>query len=145
MSDTQDNHQLLQLTAQIISAHVSHNSVSPDMLPTLIREVYQSLSGTETGTPEASLPPEPAVNPKKSVSPDYIICLEDGKKLKMLRRHLKSAYNLTPEQYRERWQLASDYPMVAPNYAKQRSNLAKKIGLGTKSVGSVSNARGKKG
>ncbi len=132
MSDSQSNSQLLQLTAQIIAAHVSHNSVTTDMLPALIRDVYQSLSGTETPVPEVMTPPEPAVNPKKSVFNDYIICLEDGKKLKMLRRHLKSAYNLTPEQYRERWQLPAEYPMVAPSYAKQRSNLAKKIGLGTK-------------
>jgi predicted transcriptional regulator len=132
MSESQSNSQLLQLTAQIIAAHVSHNSVTTDMLPTLIREVYQSLSGTETPAAEVVVPPEPAVNPKKSVFNDYIICLEDGKKLKMLRRHLKSAYNLTPEQYRERWQLSAEYPMVAPSYAKQRSNLAKKIGLGTK-------------
>ncbi|MDD2876167.1 MAG: MucR family transcriptional regulator [Acidiphilium sp.] len=132
MSDSQNNNQLLQLTAQIIAAHVSHNSVTTEMLPALIRDVYQSLSGTETPVAEVSVPPEPAVNPKKSVFNDYIICLEDGKKLKMLRRHLKSAYNLTPEQYRERWQLPAEYPMVAPSYAKQRSNLAKKIGLGTK-------------
>lgn len=137
MSDAQDNQRLLQLTAQIISAHVSHNSVTTEMLPTLIREVYQSLSGTETIVPEVASPPEPAVNPKKSVFNDYIICLEDGKKLKMLRRHLKSAYNLTPEQYRERWSLSPEYPMVAPSYAKQRSTLAKKIGLGTKSAGAA--------
>jgi predicted transcriptional regulator len=132
MPESQDNQQLLQLTAQIVSAHVSHNSVSAEMLPALIRDVYQSLSGTEQPVEEPPPPLEPAVNPKKSVFNDYIICLEDGKKLKMLRRHLKSAYNLTPEQYRERWGLANDYPMVAPAYAKQRSNLAKKIGLGTK-------------
>ncbi|MGC9269374.1 MucR family transcriptional regulator [Acidiphilium sp.] len=132
MSDAPTNSHLLDLTAQIIAAHVSHNSVTTDMLPALIRDVYQSLSGTETPVVEVAPPPEPAVNPKKSVFNDYIICLEDGKKLKMLRRHLKSAYNLTPEQYRERWQLPAEYPMVAPSYAKQRSNLAKKIGLGTK-------------
>ena len=142
MSDSQNNEHLLQLTAEIISAHVSHNSVTPEMLPTLIREVYRSLSGSETQKPEVAPLPEPAVNPKKSVFTDYIICLEDGKKLKMLRRHLKSAYNLSPEQYRERWQLPPDYPMVAPSYAKQRSNLAKKIGLGTKPAAQV--ARGKK-
>lgn len=150
MSDQQNNTQLLQLTAQIIAAHVSHNSVTTEMLPSLIRDVYKSLSGTETPVVEAPVPPEPAVNPKKSVFNDYIICLEDGKKLKMLRRHLKSAYNLTPEQYRERWQLPSEYPMVAPSYAKQRSNLAKKIGLGTKPTTSAAapvaatSSRGKK-
>jgi predicted transcriptional regulator len=132
MSDAQFNDQLLNLTAQIVSAHVSHNAVTADALPSLIREVYRSLSGSEIKTDEVVLRPEPAVNPKKSVFPDYIICLEDGKKLKMLRRHLKSAYNMTPEQYRERWELDTTYPMVAPNYAKQRSSLAKKIGLGTK-------------
>jgi predicted transcriptional regulator len=147
MPDNQDNQQLLQLTAQIVSAHVSHNSVTAEMLPALIRDVYLSLSGTEAPVEEVVLPPEPAVNPKKSVFNDYIICLEDGKKLKMLRRHLKSAYNLTPEQYRERWGLAHDYPMVAPSYAKQRSNLAKKIGLGTKSAGAPppTPAKGRKG
>ena len=141
MSDSQTNEHLLQLTAEIISAHVSHNSVTPEMLPTLIREVYRSLSGSETQKPAAAPLPEPAVNPKKSVFADYIICLEDGKKLKMLRRHLKSAYKLSPEQYRERWQLPPDYPMVAPNYAKQRSNLAKKIGLGTKPAAQAARAK----
>ena len=135
MSETQFSDQLLNLTAQIVSAHVSHNAVTAEALPSLIREVYRSLSGSEVKVDEATPRPEPAVNPKKSVFPDYIICLEDGKKLKMLRRHLKSAYNMTPEQYRERWELDSTYPMVAPNYAKQRSSLAKKIGLGTKPGG----------
>ncbi|HEX7390919.1 MAG TPA: MucR family transcriptional regulator [Acidiphilium sp.] len=146
MSDSQTNEHLLELTAEIVSAHVSHNSVTPEMLPNLIREVYRSLSGSDVQKPAEAPLPEPAVNPKKSVFPDYIICLEDGKKLKMLRRHLKSAYNLTPEQYRERWQLGPDYPMVAPNYAKQRSSLAKKIGLGTKPAAQAQaqTTRGKK-
>ena len=97
----------------------------------MIQEVFKTLSGVgkEPAQPDR---PQPAVPIKKSVFPDHIICLEDGKKLKMLKRHLKTAYNLTPEQYRERWGLASDYPMVAPNYARHRSSLAKKIGLGTK-------------
>jgi predicted transcriptional regulator len=122
---------VLGLTAQIVSAHVSNNSVSPDALPALIQEVYKTLAGVgkEPATPEK---PQPAVPVKKSLLPDHIICLEDGKKLKMLKRHLKTSYNLTPEQYRERWGLAPDYPMVAPNYAMHRSSLAKKIGLGTK-------------
>jgi predicted transcriptional regulator len=122
---------VLGLTAQIVSAHVSNNSVSPDALPALIQEVYKTLAGVgkEPTAPEKLLP---AVPVKKSLLPDHIICLEDGKKLKMLKRHLKTSYNLTPEQYRERWGLAPDYPMVAPNYARHRSSLAKKIGLGTK-------------
>ena len=123
---------VLGLTAQIVSAHVSNNSVAPDALPALIQEVYKTLAGVgkEPAIPER---PQPAVPVKKSLLPDHIICLEDGKKLKMLKRHLKTSYNLTPEQYRERWGLAPDYPMVAPNYARHRSSLAKKIGLGTKS------------
>jgi predicted transcriptional regulator len=122
---------VLGLTAQIVSAHVSNNSVSPDALPSLIQEVYKTLAGVgkEPAEPER---PQPAVPVKRSVFPDHIVCLEDGKKLKMLKRHLKTAYNMTPEQYRDRWDLGSDYPMVAPNYAKHRSSLAKKIGLGTK-------------
>jgi len=122
---------LLELTAEIVSAHVSNNSVAVSDLPGLIQQVYATLAavGKAPAQPER---PQPAVPIKKSVHPDYIICLEDGKKLKMLKRHLKTAYNMTPEQYRERWQLPPDYPMVAPNYAKHRSSLAKKIGLGTK-------------
>jgi len=125
---------VLGLTAQIVSAHVSNNSVTTDALPSLIQEVYKTLAGVgkEPIQPEK---PQPAVPIKKSVFPDHIICLEDGKKLKMLKRHLKTAYNMTPEQYRERWSLGADYPMVAPNYARHRSSLAKKIGLGTKPRG----------
>jgi predicted transcriptional regulator len=123
---------LLILTAQIVAAHVSNNSVPLGDLPGLIHQVHQALRGV--GTPAAmTARPQPAVAIKKSVMPDYIVCLEDGKKLKMLKRHLKTAYNLTPEQYRERWELPPDYPMVAPNYAKQRSQLARDLGLGTKS------------
>ena len=118
----------LTLTVQIVAAHVSKNRVAVDGLPRLIEEIYKTLA--EAGaTPER---PRPVVPIKKSVTPDYIICLEDGKKLKMLKRHLRSAYNLTPEEYRERWGLAPDYPMVAPNYTKQRRRLAKQIGLGTR-------------
>jgi predicted transcriptional regulator len=125
---------VLGLTVQIVSAHVSNNSVTPDALPTLIQEVYRTLSGVGKETPQPDKP-QPAVSIKKSVFPDHIVCLEDGKQLKMLKRHLKTAYNMSPEQYRERWGLPSDYPMVAPNYAKHRSSLAKKIGLGTKPRG----------
>ena len=125
---------VLGLTAQIVSAHVSNNSVTPYALPSLIQEVYRTLSGVGKEPVQAERP-QPAVPVKRSVFPDHIVCLEDGKKLKMLKRHLKTSYNLTPDQYRERWGLAPDYPMVAPSYAKHRSALAKKIGLGTKPRG----------
>lgn len=123
---------LLALTAQIVAAHVSNNPVPLGDLPGLIHQVHQALRGVRT-PPAVGARREPVVPIKKSVTPDYIVCLEDGKKLKMLKRHLKTAYNLTPEQYRERWELPPDYPMVAPNYAKQRSQLARDLGLGTKS------------
>jgi predicted transcriptional regulator len=122
---------LLNLTAQIVAAHVANNSVAMGELPKLIHDVHRALSGVGDKTGLGARP-DPAVPVKKSVLPDYIVCLEDGKKLKMLKRHLKTAYNLTPDQYRERWGLPLDYPMVAPNYAKTRSSLAKKIGLGTR-------------
>jgi predicted transcriptional regulator len=134
MNDLAQSVDVLGLTAQIVSAHVSNNSVTPDALPTLIQDVYRTLSGIGR-EPVATDKPQPAVPVKKSVFADHIICLEDGKKLKMLKRHLKTAYNMSPEQYRERWGLPPDYPMVAPNYAKHRSSLAKKIGLGTKPRG----------
>ena len=127
---------LLGLTAEIVSAHVSNNPVSLGDLPNLIQDVYRTLASV--GLPAVKPQPErpqPAVPIKKSITPEYLICLEDGKKLKMLKRHLQTSYGLTPEQYRERWGLTSDYPMVAPNYAKHRSTLAKKIGLGTKPRG----------
>ncbi len=123
---------LITLTSDIVAAHVSNNSVSVDEVPTLISNVYSALSGLngETATNEA--PPEPAVPIRSSVKKDYIICLEDGKKMKMLKRHLKTAYDMTPEEYRARWNLPSDYPMVAPSYAEKRRELAVKIGLGRK-------------
>ncbi|MBX5454570.1 MAG: MucR family transcriptional regulator [Acidobacteriia bacterium] len=121
---------ILGLTAQIVAAHLANNSVPLDALPTLIQEVYKTLANIGKEQPSVPDRPQPAVPIRRSVFPDYIICLEDGKKLKMLKRHLKTAYNMTPEQYRERWGLPADYPMVAPNYAKHRSSLAKKIGLG---------------
>lgn len=132
MSDTAENKELLTLTADIVAAHVSNNTVAIVDLPLLIQKVHQSLS--TIGHPIEKQPerPVPAVPVKKSVTNDFIICLEDGKPLKMLKRHLKTAYNISPEEYRERWGLTPDYPMVAPNYAKQRSELAKKIGLGTR-------------
>lgn len=124
---------LLDLTTEIVSAHVSNNTVKSEDLPALIQKIYKTLAEVGSAHFKAFSRPEPAVSIKKSVSPEYIICLEDGKKLKMLKRHLKTAYNMTPDEYRERWGLPMDYPMVAPNYAKQRSHLAMKIGLGTRS------------
>jgi predicted transcriptional regulator len=131
MADQAANMGVLGLTAQIVSAHVSNNPVPTEALPALIQEVYRTLAGVGRDAPEPDRP-QPAVPVKKSVFPDHIICLEDGKKLKMLKRHLKTAYNMTPEEYKERWGLPADYPMVAPNYARHRSSLAKRIGLGTK-------------
>ena len=132
MNNSDQAGDLLALTTEIVAAHVSNNTVSVGDLPQLINQVYQSLANIGTAPAVPAERPQPAVSPKKSVHADYIICLEDGKKLKMLKRHLKTAYNMTPETYRERWGLAADYPMVAPNYARQRSRLAKEIGLGTR-------------
>ena len=134
MVDHPANQNVLGLTAQIVSAHVSNNPFLRMRCRSLIQEVYKTLAGVGK-EPIAAERPQPAVPVKKSVFPDHIVCLEDGKKLKMLKRHLKTAYNMTPEQYRERWGLPPDYPMVAPNYARHRSSLAKKIGLGTKPRG----------
>lgn len=122
--------ELLPLATDIVSAHLSNNTVPVSELPQLIREVYQTLATLGGPKTAAAERPTPVVPIKKSVMPDYIVCLEDGKKLKMLKRHLKTRYGLTPEEYRERWGLPADYPMVAPNYAIQRRDLAKKIGLG---------------
>ncbi|MEM7743440.1 MAG: MucR family transcriptional regulator [Pseudomonadota bacterium] len=127
-----DRADLLALTSDIVSAHVSNNSVPPGELPNLIETVFGTLSGLSSPQEEPKVELKPAVNPKKSVTDDYIICLEDGKQLKMLKRHLKTAYDMTPEEYRAKWGLPHDYPMVAPNYAKKRQELAKKIGLGRK-------------
>jgi predicted transcriptional regulator len=134
MTEISPGSDVLGLTAQIVSAHVSNNAVAPDALPSLIQDVYRSLAGVGKEPVHADKP-QPFVPIKKSVFPDHIVCLEDGKQLKMLKRHLKTAYNMTPEQYRDRWSLPPDYPMVAPNYAKHRSSLAKQIGLGTKPRG----------
>ncbi|WP_374762829.1 MucR family transcriptional regulator [Yunchengibacter salinarum] len=122
--------ELLSLTADIVSAHVTNNTVTATELPKLIEDVYNILNRVDGGEKAVEEKPEPAVPIKKSIQPDYIVCLEDGKKLKMLKRHIKTRYDMSPEDYRERWGLPSDYPMVAPNYAKQRRELAKKIGLG---------------
>ena len=132
MESTEQNNDLLTLTTEIVAAHVSNNTVALGDLPQLINQVYSSLANIGTAPVAPVARPQPAVSIKKSVQPDYIVCLEDGKKLKMLKRHLKTAYNMSPEAYRERWKLSSDYPMVAPNYARQRSRLAKEIGLGTR-------------
>ncbi|MCH8154672.1 MAG: MucR family transcriptional regulator [Proteobacteria bacterium] len=132
MTDQAKPSELLALTTNIVAAHVTNNSVAVADLPRLIREVHDTLASVSGAGGREPERPTPAVAIKKSVTPDFIICLEDGKKLKMLKRHLKTAYNMTPEQYRERWGLSADYPMVAPNYAKQRSRLAKQIGLGTR-------------
>ena len=130
MNEKQDSNALLQLTTEIVAAHTSNNKVSLAELPELIQSVYRSLNSI--GAEPVEERPEPAVAIKKSVFPDYVVCLEDGKKLKMLKRHLMTSYGMTPDDYRARWGLPSDYPMVAPNYAQHRSELAKKIGLGLK-------------
>ncbi|MGE3692064.1 MAG: MucR family transcriptional regulator [Novosphingobium sp.] len=123
---------LITLTSDIVAAHVSNNGVSVDDLPSLITNVFGALAGLGQPPAAPEKPPEPAVSIRSSIKPDHIVCLEDGKKLKMLKRHLMTHYNLTPEQYRQRWGLPADYPMVAPNYAEKRRELAKKIGLGRK-------------
>ena len=123
---------LITLTADIVSAHVSNNSVAVGDLSQLIRNVHNALSGLGAKIEEAPVRPQPKVSIRASVKPDYIVCLEDGKKLKMLKRHLMTHYQMTPDEYRQKWGLNADYPMVAPNYAEQRRSLAVRIGLGTK-------------
>ena len=123
---------LITLTADIVAAHVSNNSVAVSDLPVLIQNVHGALTGLGQAVAVPEVKQEPAVSIRSSVKPDFIVCLEDGKKLKMLKRHLMTHYQMTPEQYRAKWNLPADYPMVAPNYAEQRRTLAKKIGLGTK-------------
>ncbi|PSJ42862.1 MucR family transcriptional regulator [Allosphingosinicella deserti] len=129
-SDTTET--LVTLTADIVSAHVSNNSVAVNDLPQLIQNVHTALIGLGTKAEPAPVKQDPAVSIRASVKPDFIVCLEDGKKLKMLKRHLMTHYQMTPDEYRQKWGLNADYPMVAPNYAEQRRSLAKKIGLGTK-------------
>ncbi|MFM5895350.1 MAG: MucR family transcriptional regulator [Novosphingobium sp.] len=126
------NEMLITLTSDIVAAHVSNNNVAVEDVAGLIGNVYGALSGLGQAVVVAEVMPEPAVSVRASIKPDYIVCLEDGKKLKMLKRHLMTHYNMTPDQYRARWGLAADYPMVAPNYAEKRRELAKKIGLGRK-------------
>jgi predicted transcriptional regulator len=130
-NDRSGNGDLIDLAADIVSAYVSNNSLPVAELPALIADVHRALNNTKKGLQESEPEPlKPAVNPKKSVFPDYIVCLEDGKKFKSLKRHLRTHYDLSPEDYREKWGLPADYPMVAPNYAAARSALAKKMGLG---------------
>lgn len=136
---------VLRMAAEIVSAYVSHNALPSAQIPELIQTVFKSLSEMET--PEAEQveeAPKPAVPVRKSVTPEYIICLEDGKKLKMLKRHLRTTYNMTPEEYRAKWGLAPDYPMVAPSYAAQRSAFAKQIGLGRKREGESTRRGGRR-
>lgn len=125
------NGALLEMTAQVVSSYLVKNPVTAEQLPALINSVHHSLKNANEGAGESSDPQrKPAVSIRRSIQPDYIVCLEDGKKLKMLKRHLRTNYRLTPEEYRAKWNLPPDYPMVAPNYAAQRSAFAKKIGLG---------------
>lgn len=131
MSDSLATSNYIELAADIVSAYVSNNSVSSNDLPVLINNVHSALLRVGGGAADAPAEaPKPAVPMKKSVTPDYIVCLEDGKKFKSLKRHLRTQYNMTPEQYRDKWNLPIDYPMVAPNYARARSELAKEMGLG---------------
>lgn len=131
-TNTELQETLITLTADIVAAHVSNNSVAVSDLPVLIANVHGALAGLGGTAPVVEEKQEPAVSVRSSIKPDFIVCLEDGKKLKMLKRHLMTHYQMTPDQYRQKWSLPADYPMVAPNYAEQRRSLAKKIGLGTK-------------
>jgi predicted transcriptional regulator len=131
MSEAMDNVDFIGLTAEIVSAYVSNNPVASNDIPALINQVHSALLRVSSGeTQTSSEPLKPAVPVKRSINPDYIVCLEDGKKFKSLKRHLRSQYGMTPEQYRDKWNLPADYPMVAPNYAAARSQLAKQMGLG---------------
>lgn len=131
MSDIPANGNYIELTAKIVSAYVSNNTVAAAEIPGLISQVHTALARVSGKSGDAPAEPlKPAVSVKKSITPEYIVCLEDGKKFKSLKRHLRTQYNMTPEQYREKWSLGADYPMVAPNYAAARSQLAKQMGLG---------------
>ena len=131
IADKAEQTELLRMTTEVVAAYLSNNSVPTAQIPEVIKSVYASLHTLDANGDETKQPAQkPAVAPKKSITPDFIICLEDGKKLKMLKRYLRTTYNMTPDEYRAKWNLPPDYPMVAPNYAKQRSAFAKKIGLG---------------
>ena len=136
MSDQTENagsdHDLLRMTADVVTAYVGNNTVAPAELAEVIRAVHASLREAHAGATAVATPPKPAVPIKKSITPDYLICLEDGRELKMLKRHLRTTYSMTPDDYRAKWGLDADYPMVAPNYARRRSEFAKQIGLGQK-------------
>ena len=125
-----DNSALIEMTADVVAAYVSANSVTATELPGLIRSVHAALGGVSVAAEPEAPPKEPAVPVKKSITPEFLVCLEDGRKFKSLKRHLRSKYNLSPEDYRAKWGLPKDYPMVAPNYARARSDLAKRMGLG---------------
>jgi predicted transcriptional regulator len=126
-----DKSEIIEMTADIVSAYVGNNSVSAGELPSLIQSVHRALASVSSGAEAVeATPKEPAVPVKRSITPDHLICLEDGRKFKSLKRHLRTKYNMSPEDYRAKWGLAKDYPMVAPNYAKARSDLAKQMGLG---------------
>jgi len=133
MTEKEESLNVMTLVAEVVASYVANNEVPVSELPALIQQVYRSLCNVNSGCSFLLHDrPDPVVSIEDSVQPDYIVCLEDGRRLKMLKRHLKTSYNMTPDQYRERWGLPADYPMVAPNYAKRRSNLAKNIGLGTR-------------
>lgn len=131
-NDAAKRQTLIALTSDIVAAHVSNNSVAVGDIPTLIANVYRAMAGLDQPVKVAEMRPEPAVTIRNSIKPNHIVCLEDGKKFKMLKRHLMTRYNMTPDEYRERWNLPADYPMVAPSYAETRRNLAKRMGLGRK-------------
>jgi predicted transcriptional regulator len=127
----EDRAEIIEMTADIVSAYVGNNAVVADDLPSLIHAVHRALSGVSiTAEPVEAPPKEPAIPVKRSITPEFLICLEDGRKFKSLKRHLRTKYNMSPEDYRAKWNLPKDYPMVAPNYAKARSDLAKQMGLG---------------
>ena len=129
--EMEDKSEIIEMTADIVAAYVGANSVTAADLPSLIQSVHRALTGVATGTDVAEAAPrEPAVPVKKSITPEYLVCLEDGRKFKSLKRHLRTKYNMSPEDYRSKWALPKDYPMVAPSYAKARSELAKQMGLG---------------
>ena len=136
--------EILRMAVDVVSAYLGHNSLSSSQIPEIIQTVFASLHQLgERGREGLGEPQKPAVSIKKSITPDYLICLEDGRKMKMLKRHLRTAFNMTPDDYRAKWSLPADYPMVAPNYAEQRSAFAKKIGLGRKADGERRGRRGK--
>ncbi len=129
--DMDDKADVIEMTAEIVAAYVENNTISTTDLPGLIQSVHRALSGIATGAETVEVAPkEPAVPVRRSITPDHLVCLEDGRKFKSLKRHLRTKYNMSPEDYRAKWGLAKDYPMVAPNYAKARSELAKQMGLG---------------